>query len=1003
MLFSEIATVQKPVVDLLMAANWLHVQGKDLSRPTDSVIVESEVRASLLRLNPLIADLPERADEIIVKLRLAILTTHNDGLVHANQTLLGWMRGEHTHQFAGTTTSEPVRLIDFDEPLKNSLIVSDEVSYGVPGSLSRFDIVLWVNGLPVVVGETKTATDSLVSWFNAAKDIHDVYEEHTPAFFTTNVLSFATEGKEFFYGAVRQELNDWERWGSTLVDANISGWPRVELSVNTLLSPRTILNIIQDFTLFENRRINGVPTLSKILPRYPQYEAVNAIVDRALDPVSRNGLLFHTQGSGKTLAMVYAAAKLVNEPRLKNPTVIMIADRVQLVRQTYDQFRTAAMPSIREASSAANLRSLLSQKDQRGIIFTTIHKFNRAGVLTDRSNVIVLIDEAHRTTEGSLGAQLRAALPNAALFGFTGTPIADADRNTFKLFGDRRDNGHALSTYDSDRAIADGVVVPMHVAARVVRFNIDRDSLEAEFEALAESEGLDDEEKDLLATKSGRLATFVANPERIRTVCEDIIEHFYSVIEPSGMKAQIVVYDRAMCVAYAEELSRLLAERAAPGTAPDQAAVVMTLQGKNDDGWAQYALSELQEENLLNRFRDFIDPLTFLIVTAKLGTGFNAPIEGVMYLDKPLKMHTLFQTITRTNRNWKNPITGQEKKFGLIVDYFGLGDGFARAMTPADPKTAQREIDIEGLLDVFEDELELALERFAGIDRSKADFAALQDARSRLPDEKSRGRFAARYLVIADVWEALYPDVRLEPHRDDYRWLTKVYLSVQPSSGLEDLLWHRLGAKTTELVHRNITDIEIDDPGFAAVISDEDTIRRIQAMLDLNPPVDIVDDVPTVAELIDSIAKRIKKRLEGGAHPAYVSLADRLERLRDAQITRATDSVDYLKRLFELAKDLKHAEVADDSGELDLLPDPRIGALTQIFEEFSPADVPLIIGDIVRDIDKIVGVVSYDGWLKQKRGDGLVRIEIRHVLKNFGLPLAGELFDRAYAYIAEHY
>jgi len=1005
--FTETSVVQQPIVDLLTAGGWAHVPGKDLARDIDAVIVESDVRAALLRLNPVIAERPERADEVLTRLRAAMLRAGNDGLVQANEQVLLWARGLVTHRFDGTPAHIPVRLIDFDDLDRNRYVVSDEVSYGAPGHRARFDIVLWVNGLPLVVGETKSPVSAHVSWFNAAKDIAEVYEPGWPQFFTTNVLSFATEGKDFYYGGAGQHVSAWERWGSTTADARLSGWARVKLSVETLLTPRTVLDILDDFTLFESGKVDGVPVTTKIVPRYPQYEAVTAIHGRALEVGRRRGLLHQTQGSGKTLAMVWAAAKLVREPRLKNPTVVMIADRVQLVTQSFRQFTSAGVPSLQVAQSTSHLRSMLSE-DRRGVIFTTIHKFAGAGQLTARDNVIVLLDEAHRTTEGMLGAQLAQALPNAAFFGFTGTPIADQDRNTFDLFGDPRDPGHALNTYDSDRAIADGVTVPMHVAARVVRFNIDREELEAEFDFLAETEGLTDEEKDLVAARSGRLATFVANPNRIRTVCRDIVDHFYSTVEPLGMKAQVVVFDRASCVAYERELTRLLAERAAEhGGTPDEAAVVMTVSGKDDADWAEYELSDYEEEQLLTRFRNFHDPLTFLIVTSKLGTGFNAPIEGVMYLDKPLKLHTLFQTITRTNRTWRNPITGQEKRYGLIVDYFGLGDGFARAMAPADPDAARRKLDTDGLLDLFEEELASTLDRFAGIDRTRADFETFNAAKARLPDDGAQSRFAASYLVVEGVWEALYPDVRLERHRDDYRWLSRVYQSTQPSDPAGNVLWAGLGAKTAELVHRHITDLTVDDPGFTAVISDDGTLTGIRAIIELPPPGPDADAETSVGEVVDGIAERIKKRLAGSrSHPAYTSLADRLERLRDAQLTRAADSVDFLKRLFELARDLRATEIAEDTGgtaALDLLPNPHLGALTQIFEEFAPPDAPVIIADIVWDIDHIVGEVSYPGWSETQRGDRLVRIEIRKVLGKYGLPPTGDLFDRAHAYVAEHY
>jgi type I restriction enzyme R subunit len=1006
--FSELSVVQKPVIDLLVENGWTHIPGSALQRDRTASIVEPEVRAALIRLNPLIAAKPDRADEVLLQLRRTLGQTRDKGLVQANKDLLPWLRGLHTIQFTDHDVHEPIRFIDFDDLATNTFVISDEVTFGPIGDSCRFDIVLWVNGLPLIVGEAKSMTDSALSWFNGAKDIHDNYEKGHPEFFAANVLSFATDGRELEYGAVGRDPSEWAAWGSTDSRATLGGWERVKLSIESLLNPTTVLRILSDYVLFESDDRDGKTVLSKIVPRYPQYEAVEAIYNRVLEGKKKRGLVFHTQGSGKTLAMAYAAVKLMRSPKLKNPTLVLIADRVQLVQQTYDQFRVTGMPALAVAKSTGELREFLAT-DQRGAIFTTVHKFNGAGLLNKRDNIIVLIDEAHRTQEGSLGQQLRAALPNASFYGFTGTPIADADRNTYTLFGDPDDPGHALNTYDSDRSIADGMTVPMHVSARLVKFNIDKEALEAEFQALALAENLDDADKEVLASKLGRLSTFVANPERIRAVCQDIVDYFYATIDPLGMKAQIVVYDRAMCAAYSDELQRLLAERAAARDEPaDEVAVVMHVTGKGDEDLARFKLSDSAEERILNRFRSVHDPLKFIIVTSKLGTGFNAPIEGVLFLDRPLKLHTLFQTITRTNRTWKNPDTGQEKQYGLVVDYFGLGEGFARAMLPADPDRKQREIETDGLLDVFEDELASILERFAGIDRSAGDFASFGEGRRRLPDATAVERFAAKYGIVSGIWEALYPEMRLEKHKDDYVWLTKIYNGMSDRDLSATRIWRKLGAKTLALVHNNITDIEVSDPGFNAVLADEETINRLREKGLIGPDVNPDNLAKTAAQTVDDIATRIKRRMAGpaGGHPIYRSLADRLEKLREAQLMRSSDSIDYLHEIFVLARDLTLAErVEEEAGVegLNLLPDPRVGALTQIFEEYVPADAPVILGNVVRSIDDIVTDVRYDGWHKDRQGDKLVRIEIRRVLRGYGLPMTGELFDRAYAYIAANY
>jgi type I site-specific deoxyribonuclease, HsdR family len=1005
--FNEANSVQEPILALLRAGGWTYVPGERLNRSEEQPLVESEVVAVLARLNPLVAENPSRADEVLARLRMLTLTAAEDGLVAANRAFMEWLKGRQSHQFTGTAQDVPVRLIDFDAPKNNSLVVSDEVTFGVPGRRARFDIVLWVNGFPLVVGEVKTAVDQRISWVKGAKEISEVYEVRQPQFFVPNVLSFASEGREFFYGPVGTPIEDWETWGSTHDAPTLSGWKRVKRCVETLLSPRTVLDMLHDFTVYENSADPvGAPRLVKIIARYPQYESVNLIAARARDGVKRRGLVHHTQGSGKTLAMVFAAAKLLADPVLTNPTIIMIADRVQLVRQTYDQFRTASMPRLETPATAAQLRALLA-RDQRGLIFTTVHKFAGAGVLNERDNIIVLIDEAHRSQEKQLGEHMRRALPNARFFGFTGTPIADLDRNTFALYGDPDDPDRTLHTYNSDRSIADGMTVPIHVNPRLVEFQLDKQGLDEAFAEMSQSEGLTEDEAEFLTRKVSRVSTFFANPERIEKVCADIIDHFYATIDPLGMKAQVVVADRDLCVKYDTELKRQLARRYDQGHPLDECAVVMSVQSKDTEDWQKYALTEAEEERLLDRFRAFGDPMKFLIVTSKLGTGFNAPIEGVMYLDKPLKLHTLFQTITRTNRNWKNPETGQEKRYGLICDYVGLGDGFARAMAPANPEAARRQIELDGLIDQFTLEIADVLDRFAGIDRTTITAQTLQDAHERIPDGGSRDRFAARFQMLQGIWEMCTPDTRLEEHRVDYRFLSQIYASVMPTNSANELLWHRLGAKTLDLVHSHIGEVSVQGSRKQAVIAD---VGTIQALIDegLIDPEDTQVRTKTAEDVIDSIAERIRRRLAGanGDHEVYRSLSERLERLRERTLTQARDSIEYLRELFVLAKDVTTAEQAEDAAGregLDLLPDPHVGALTQIFNEYAPKDTPIIVGRVVADIDAIVKEVRYDGWSATQKGDRIVRISIRKVLQKYHLPATGDLFDHAYAYIAEHY
>jgi type I restriction enzyme R subunit len=277
-----------------------------------------------------------------------------------------------------------------------------------------------------------------------------------------------------------------------------------------------------------------------------------------------------------------------------------------------------------------------------------------------------MVDEAHRTQEGRLGLDMREALPNAKFIGLTGTPISTDDRNTWEMFGDPEDPNGALNHYSVERSIYDGATLPVHVETRLVNFHFNPDDLQKAFDELADEEELTDDQRGKLSAKAAHFSVVVRDKDRIESVCKDIVEHYRSRIAPLGLKAQIVAYDRATCVAYHQAITKLLNEG-------EEATVVMTTMKDDPQDWDQWNIDRDQEATIKDRFRDINDPLKFVIVTAKLLTGFDAPIEGVMYLDKPLRTHTLFQAVCRTNRRWTNPITGQQKLHGLIVDYVGLG------------------------------------------------------------------------------------------------------------------------------------------------------------------------------------------------------------------------------------------------------------------------------------------------------------------------------------------
>jgi type I restriction enzyme R subunit len=991
--------VQMGLADHVSKLGWVFAEDESLLRPLESALLVEDVVHGLASLNPEINDVAARAEEVLAKLRAVLLGVRIDGLVASNEEFVAWLCGRRTIKYIGTDKDVQVNLIDFENPRSNTLRVTTEATFHVGREHRRYDMVLWVNGFPLVVGEMKTPKDKNISWLNGATDIHNAYEKKTPEFFVPNVLSFATEGREFRYGAVGQPPELWLNWSSTTDDIMPPGLPNMLRSAELLLTPEMVLDILRTYTLYSSRRTANGALRTKVIPRYPQVEAVEAIVARVRDPDKNQGLIWHHQGSGKTFAMAYAAAKLRHQGDLDAPTIVIVLDRLELIQQTEAEFKSVGIQSLKTAETKEELRSLL-KNDARGVIITTIFRFADAGLLNDRSNIVVMVDEAHRTQEGRLGLDMREALPNAKFIGLTGTPISSEDRNTFAMFGDIDDPDGALNRYSVERSIHDGATLPVHVETRLVNFHFNGEDLQSAFDELADEENLTEEQRGKLAARASHISIVVRDKARIEAICKDIVNHYRTRIAPLGLKAQVVAYDRATCVAYYDAITALLNEG-------EEAAVVMTTVKDDPQEWDKWNLDREQEATIKDRFRDINDPLKFVIVTAKLLTGFDAPIEGVMYLDKPLRAHTLFQAVCRTNRRWTNPITGQQKLHGLIVDYVGLGKELAKALsTKATMKPGQNQEDIEILLGELTAEIATTTQQFDGVDKEASVFNQIHDAQQILDTIPKRDEFAAQFMRCQGLFEFLWPDTKLRPIEESYRFLARVYASIAPNNSADLLLWQKLGAKTMEIVHAHLTGITIDADKLDNVAMDAEVLEALRDNGLFPEPPKIGQPAPTALEVLQRLEERIQARVAGtNGLKIWKSLAERLELLRLSRISSAAESVEFLRHLLELAKDLLEAERADDEGRIDEIKviDPRKGALTQIFEEFKPEAVPLIIETIVEKVDSLVQPVRGTGWQTSHPGDRTIRQELRLILKNAGLPPAGELFDRAYAYIRENY
>lgn len=970
--FNEDNTIEQMMISALQENGWRYIPSEELPRMYSDVLVEPMVKEALIRLNPEIAEDPSRADEVIYKLRTVILSVQPHNLVTQNEVFKKLVFEENSYPFGKDGRMVPIRFfgtMSKENLALNEYVVTNQWVYPQAEGGKRLDIVLLINGFPVAVGELKTPVRSAISWLDAAGDIA-AYEKSIPAMFVTNVFNFATEGKCYRYGSVNMPINMWGPW-HTPDHKSEGGLADVKVSVEDMITPEKVMDIFQFFTMFATDKKYRK---YKIICRYQQFEGANLIVDRVVAGYPKKGLIWHFQGSGKSLLMVFAAQKLRMMPELKNPTVVIVDDRIDLETQITATFNASDIPNLTSASTKEELIDFF-RGDMRKILITTIFKFGEvAGELNPRDNIIVMVDEAHRTQEGDLGEKMRLALPNAFFFGLTGTPINRTDKNTFATFGAEEDRTGYMSRYSFSDSIRDGATLPLHFEPVPVELHVDKEKLNREFDALTDEAGLSKEEKSELSRRVNMKA-IMYNPSRIREVCEHIAKHFREKIEPNGYKGQVVVYDRECCLLYKEVLDELLGEEAS--------TIVMDTNNDKEDRYKKYRRDRDAESKVLDSFRDPNSPLKLVIVTSKLLTGFDAPILQVMYLDKPMKDHTLLQAICRTNRTYD-----QGKTHGLIVDYIGIFDDVARALDFDESSMRKIITNIEEIKRRLPDLMKKCLKYFMGVDRTVEGWEGLMAAQECLPTNKDKDKFAADYRVLNRAWDALSPDSCLTPYKADYLWLSRVYESVKPTGGRGGLIWASLGAKTIELVHQNVT------------VGNADESLDILSM-----DADLIDDFLEKQKDIKKTTKKVEinlvaKILKHGKDQKFIKLGEKLEALREKHEQGLITSIEFLKLLLELAKEAAQAE-KEVVPEQEV--DKGIAALTELFNGVRNRNTPVIVERIVADIDSIVKIVRFDGWQNTTAGKQEVKKALRSVVWIKYKIKDKEVFDKAYSYIEQYY
>ena len=983
--FNEDNVTEQMCIEIAKQAGYEYCSADELREAKSDIIVEHLLQQALIKINHITLS---EAQVVIQKVKDTIYKGMGGDIITANQELRNLFFKENSFPFGNNGEHRSISFFDTNPESarkNNTYVVTNQWEHPKSSYAGgkRLDVVLLINGIPMVIGEVKTATKANITWADGAKDILD-YQKSIPEMFVPNILTFASEGKELYYGSIGAPLTKWGPWFAdeerkhgTLAD--------VQRNLKSLIDPLRLLDIYRFFSVFTTTKDSSKKI--KVVCRYQQYYGGMAIVNRVMERTKtglgpKKGLIWHFQGSGKSWLMVFAAQKLMKMQELNAPTVAIVDDRIDLRDQITGDFTRSEIENVDFAYTGEELKDFF-EHDQRKILITTIFLFGKVQkALNARENIIVLVDEAHRTQERDLGERMRLALPNAFFFGLTGTPINKRDKNTFKCFGADEDTGGYMSKYTFQDSIDDGATLELNFREVPVELHLDEDNLQDAFDKMAEDYGLSEEEKDQL-TRGTKVEAFFTSPKRIHEVCDHIIKHYRQYVRPTGLKCQVVVYNRACCVAYKKEIDALLAESG------DETAIVMHTNGDKGDEYKEYKLTNNQQEKLLNKFRDPLSPLKFVIVTSKLLTGFDAPILQCMYLDKPMKDHTLLQAVCRTNRVYE-----AQKKCGLIVDYVGVFDNYANSLRFDEESVKTVITNIKEVKEKIPGFVKDCLDFFPGVDRSIGGFQGLQEAQEKLRDENLKTQFGAHYTRLHKAWEVVSPDEDLLPYKNDYVWLSQVYESIRPVDSKGNLIWTILGPKTIELIHENVVSIDIGESIEDLVVSDTRLLEEC------------IKDEKKRNRTIIEIEKMLKLRLGNPKHAGskeFKKLSEKLKELQERLRQQQIDSIQFLKDLLALAKETLETEQKMEQPQ-DKRQQAR-DALTELFESIKTPETPIVVENVVNDIDKnVVDIVRrFSNAFKTVTGQNEVRKMLRTILWLKYKIKDNEVFEKAYKYVEMYY
>ena len=1000
------ADVEEAALTWLESLGWRVAHGPDISRDGDfperasyeDVLLKLRMSDALHRLNP---DLPAAAlDDAFRK-----LTRHEGAALEA--------RNRHFHRLLvdgitveyraddGSIRGAQAWVIDYDDVANNDWLAVNQFTVVELRKQRRPDVVLFVNGLPLGLIELKNPVDSNATIWSAWRQLQ-TYKSELPALFAMNAALLVSDGLQARVGTLtagREWFKAWRSLPGQSSDDRMK--PGLQVLLEGLCEPACWLSILRDFTVFED----DAGSLAKKMAGYHQVHAVEMALGETLRAAGlretepgqpaggkrgdgRIGVVWHTQGSGKSLTMAFYAGRVIREPAMRNPTVVVLTDRNDLDDQLFATFSRCQdllrQPPV-QAANRADLQAKLAV-EAGGVVFTTIQKFfpEQKGAqypcLSERSNIVVIADEAHRSQydfiEGFAG-HMRDALPNASFIGFTGTPIEKEDANTQAVFGE------IISVYDIQRSVEDGATVPIYYESRLNKLDLDeeeRPKIDPDFEEATEGEEL--ERKEKLKTKWAQLEAMAGAEKRLKQIAQDIVTHHETRLEALEGKAMIVCMSRRICV----DLYHELVELRPAWEWNDEIKIVMTGNANDPDDWRPHTGSKSRREALAKRFRDPADPFRVVLVRDMWLTGFDAPNLHTMYVDKPMRGHGLMQAIARVNRVFK------DKPGGLVVDYLGLAPELKSALATysASGGAGKTALDQDEAVAVMLEKYDICCALFHGFDWTQWSHMSADEREALLPaaqdhilaQENGKDRCLKSVRELSQAFALSVPHEAAIRIRDDVGFFQRVRAELaKPAPGSprpEDEMDHAIRQIISRAVApEGVVDIfeaaGLDKPDVS-ILSDE-FLAEVQGMPHRNLAVELLQKL-----LKGELATRRRKNLVE-ARSFEKMLEETLRRYQN----HAIEAAQVIEELIQLARKMRDANNRGDElglSEEELAFYDALGA--------NDSAVKILGDDTLRDIarelvDTVRNNVTIDWTLRENIQANLRRL-VKRILRKYGYP-----------------